>query len=141
MAINSVALVGRVTKDIELRQTGSGNSFVTFTLAVSRNGSRDSQPNADFIQCQAWNRTAELIDQYVHKGSLIGVEGKIQTRNYEDKTGRRVYITEVIANSVSFMDTKDSRQEPAQSAYQTYKNYSHDDEYTTADISNDDLPF
>ena len=84
--INRVILVGRLTRDPELRSTQSGRSVVSFTLTVDRRKSRDADPNmptADFISCVAWSQTAELLSQYTHKGSQIGVEGRIQTRNYE----------------------------------------------------------
>ena len=83
--INRIILVGRLTRDPELRSTQSGKSVVSFTLAVDRRKSRDADPNmptADFISCVAWNQTAELMSRYTHKGSQIGVEGRIQTRNY-----------------------------------------------------------
>ncbi len=83
--INRVVLVGRLTKDPELRRTQSGTSVVSYTIAVNRRSAQPGQPDADFINCVAWNKTAELMAQYLHKGSLIGVEGRIQTRNYENQ--------------------------------------------------------
>lgn len=98
--INRVVLVGRITKDPELRKTQSGLSTVSFTLAVNRRVSKDQQQQADFINCVAWRQTADYMANYVKKGALLGVEGRIQTRNYDDKSGKRVYVTEVVCDSV-----------------------------------------
>lgn len=108
--INRVILVGRITKDIELRKTPNGASVVSFTVACNRRSKAEGQPDADFINCVAWNRQADLMAQYLHKGSLIGVEGRIQTRNYEDRDGKRVYVTEVVAESVQFLEPKNAGQ-------------------------------
>ena len=97
--INTVVLTGRLTKDIELRITTSGKMCTSFTLAVNRN-----REETDFINCVAWNQEAESLEKYTKKGSLIGIEGRIQTRSYDDKNGKKVYITEVLVNSISFLD-------------------------------------
>ena len=107
--INNVVLVGRLTKDPDLRYTSNGTAVATFTVAVDRNftnaqGSRD----ADFINCVIWRKQAETFANYTHKGSLIGIEGRIQTRNYEGSDGKRVYVTEVSVNSFSFLESKGS---------------------------------
>lgn len=107
--INRVILVGRLTKEPELRRTQSGAGVVSFSLAVNRRVQTPGQPEADFINCVAWNKTAELMAQYLHKGSLIGLEGRIQTRNYENQQGQRVYVTEVVADSVQFLEPKNAR--------------------------------
>ena len=104
--INRVVLVGRLTRDPELRKTASGASVVSFTVACDRRFKSQGQPDADFISCVAWNKVADLMAQYLHKGSLVGVEGRIQTRNYDDANGRRVYVTEVVADSVQFLEPK-----------------------------------
>lgn len=109
--MNSVCLVGRLTRDPELRYTTSGMAVVRFTLAVDRRMSKEkrmeaeakNQPTADFISCTAWNKTAELIANYMQKGSRIGVEGRIQTGSYE-KDGQRVYTTDVVVNQMEFLD-------------------------------------
>ena len=151
--INRVILVGRLTRDPELRSTQSGRSVVSFTLAVDRRKSRDADPNlptADFISCVAWSQTAELLSQYTHKGSQIGVEGRIQTRNYEDPNvpGKRVYVTEVVCDSVTFLDTRNSGNNmqntgAGNSGY--YPDPVYEDEKAetmpSLDISSDDLPF
>ena len=107
--INRVVLVGRLTKDPELRKTQSGTSVVSFSLAVNRRVQTPGQPDADFINCVAWNRLADLMCQYLHRGSLIGVEGRIQTRNYENNQGQRVYVTEVVADNVQFLEPKNTQ--------------------------------
>ena len=107
--INNVTLVGRLTKDIELRYTQSGKANASFNLAVNRRFKQEGQPDADFISCVAWNGAADALSKYTSKGSLIGVTGRIQTRNYESN-GKKVYVTEVIVNEVTFLEPK--KQEP-----------------------------
>ena len=105
--INNVVLVGRVTRDLELFKTQSGTSYCRFTVACNRRTrSQNGQQEADFISCVAWQRTAEIMCQYLRKGALIGVEGRIQTSSYDNNQGQRVYRTEVVANSVQFLETK-----------------------------------
>ncbi|WP_297567068.1 single-stranded DNA-binding protein [uncultured Faecalibaculum sp.] len=106
--VNSVVLIGRLTKDPELRTTGSGTPVVSFTLAVNRRFKSQGQPDADFINCVAWNKTAETMARYLHKGSLIAITGRIQTRNYENQQGQRVYVTEVVADSFDFLESKNA---------------------------------
>lgn len=108
--INNVTLVGRLTKDIELRYTANGTAVGSFGIAVDRpftnqQGERDT----DFINCVVWRKTAENMAQYTRKGSLVGITGRIQTRNYE-KDGQKVYVTEVVAENVRFLDTKSNAQ-------------------------------
>lgn len=100
--MNNVSLIGRLTKDPELRYTPNNIAVANFTLAVDRFGSKEKE--ADFINCVAWQKCAEFISQYFTKGIRIGVTGRIQTRNYENKTGTRVYVTEVVAEKVYFAD-------------------------------------
>lgn len=106
--INSVALTGRLTKDVDLRTAQNGISVASFTLAVNRQYSKDKE--ADFINCVAFKKTAEVLQQFAGKGRLIGVTGSIQTRHYTGKDGKEVYVTEVLANSVSFLDSRNSSQ-------------------------------
>lgn len=106
--INSVALTGRLTKDIDLRTTQSGISVASFTLAVNRQYSKDKE--ADFINCVAFKKTAEVLQQFAGKGRLIGVTGSIQTRHYTGKDGKEVYVTEVLANNISFLDSRNGSQ-------------------------------
>lgn len=104
-------LIGRLTKELELKKTPSGSSVVNFTIAVDRFGKKQpEQPDADFISCVAWNQTAELMQKYVGKGSLVHIEGRLQTRNYTSPEGHRVYITEVITERVQFLDSRSSKQ-------------------------------
>ena len=132
--MNAVVLVGRTTKDIELRRTGSGTAVASFTLAVNRDFKTQDGQEADFIQCVAWKKTAELLEQYVHKGDRIAVSGSIRTRNYTGNDGRKVYITEVLANNVEFLETKKSSEQS------NYNNNSYG--HTDLDNFNDtELPF
>lgn len=111
---NIAVLIGRPTKDIELRTTQSGISVASFTLAVDRDHSKQKD-EADFIPCVAWNRTAEILSQYAGKGRLICVEGRIQTRNYDNKEGQRVYVTEVVAENVKLLPSGQKAQNGSQS--------------------------
>lgn len=105
--MNKVILIGRLTKDPELRQTTSGVSTTSFTLAVNRNfTNKDGEREADFIQCVAWRRQAENIAKYLTKGSQVAVDGRIQVRTYDDKDGKRNWVTEVICDNVQFLDSK-----------------------------------
>lgn len=104
--MNAVNLVGRMTRDPELRQTNSGTAVVNFNLAVNRMFKSSDGQDADFINILAFGKTAENTAQYCSKGSLIGVSGRIQTRNYTNSQGNKVYVTEVVANEVQFLDTK-----------------------------------
>lgn len=103
--LNRVALVGRLTRDPELRRTSSGKAVTSFDLAVERNFKSDDQ-EADFINCVCWGKIAENTERYCSKGSMVSVDGRIQTRNYENNQGQNVYVTEVIADSVQFINTK-----------------------------------
>ncbi|WP_140411822.1 single-stranded DNA-binding protein, partial [Escherichia coli] len=98
--INNVVLVGRMTKDAELRYTPSQVAVATFTLAVNRTfKSQNGEREADFINCVIWRQPAENLANWAKKGALIGVTGRIQTRNYENQQGQRVYVTEVVADN------------------------------------------
>lgn len=135
--MNRVVLIGRLTRNPEIRKTTSGTSVCNLTLAVNRRNSQPGQPDADFIGCIAWNKTADLIYQYLHKGSLIGVEGRIQTRSYDDRKGNKVYVTEVVADSVQFLESKKSEENNASEI----GNNEHFDSNDTLDLDSDDLPF
>lgn len=151
--INKVILVGRLTKDLELRKTASNNSVVSFTVACNRRfgGTQSNQPSADFINCVAWNQTADFLAKYASKGSLVGVEGRITTRNYEGQNGR-VYVTEVTCENVQLLGSRsESRSESTQvnqtftpAAESSFNNDSFEDDFANTpslDISSDDLPF
>lgn len=103
--INRVVLVGRLTKDPMLRKTQNGTSVASFTLACNRRVAADQQPQADFINCVVWNKQADNLAHYQRKGSLVGVEGRIQTRSY-DENGRRVFVTEVFCESIQYLERK-----------------------------------
>jgi single-strand DNA-binding protein len=167
--INRVVLVGRLTKDPELKYTPSGTAVANFTLAVNRPfSSQDGNREADFLNCVIWRKQAENVANFLRKGSLAGVEGRVQTRNYENQEGRRVYVTEIVAESVQFLEPKNSGQQqssgspysggdndynqnrrPANNNNNNNNNYNNNrpDEDPFAggsqpiDISDDDLPF
>src|SRR5699024_1415897 len=104
---NNVTLIGRLTKAIDIKATNSGTTVGNFTLAVNRTFGKKEQ-EADFITCVAFNKTAEIVSQYTDKGSQIAVVGRIQTRNYENKEGVRIYVTEVVDHQVQLLDSKGS---------------------------------
>lgn len=157
--INRVILTGRLTKDPELRKTQTGKSVANFTVAVDRMRRKDQEvADTDFISCQAWNKTAEYIGNYAKKGTLIGVDGRIQTRNYDNASGQKVYVTEVVCDSVQLLESKSaSENRSASMGYQPQNagyaqanpfgdaaaNDGFDDFSAgpTLDISSDDLPF
>lgn len=107
--MNSVALIGRLVKNVEIRKTMNGTSICNFTLAVNRKAKQQGHPEADFIGCIAFNKTADLMYQYLHKGSLIGVEGRIQISAYDNKKGQTVYKTHVVVDSVKFLEPELSK--------------------------------
>lgn len=150
--INNVVLVGRLTKDIELRKTQSGLSVASFTIACDRRLSQEQKNNneqsADFISCVAWRGSADFLGNYAHKGDTVGVEGRIQTRNY-DRDGQKVYVTEIVANSVSILHSTQPRQAQAQTQPQqqtqnaaaTQVNDPMEDYLNGYEINSEELPF
>ena len=105
--INNVVLIGRLVRDVDLKFTNSGKAATNFTLAVNRDFKNEQGENeADFISCAAFGKQAENMARFLGKGSLIGVEGRISTRSYQAKDGKTVYITEVITNKVTFIESK-----------------------------------
>ncbi|WP_433912320.1 single-stranded DNA-binding protein [Staphylococcus sp. LKG3-3] len=121
--INRVVLVGRLTKDPEYRQTPNGVSVTTFTLAINRTFTNaQGEREADFFNCVTFRKQAENVNNYLSKGSLAGVEGRMQSRSYENNEGRRIFITEVMADSVQFLDTKNSQSNNQQSYSQNANN-------------------
>ncbi|HDA7553621.1 single-stranded DNA-binding protein [Staphylococcus aureus] len=110
--LNRTVLVGRLTKDPELRSTPNGVNVGTFTLAVNRTFTNaQGEREADFINVVVFKKQAENVEKYLSKGSLAGVDGRLQTRNYENKDGKRVYVTEVVADSVQFLEPKNNNQQ------------------------------
>lgn len=149
--MNNVNLIGRLTKAPELKQTASNTSVLTGTLAVNRTfKNQNGEREADFINIVAWRQTAEIIAQYCGKGSQIGVTGRIQTRNYENQQGQRVYVTEVVAEHVDLLDSKSDSQsnfqnsqgQNANNSYQNQNNgFNSNFNAQSMDISDSDLPF
>ncbi|GAE32420.1 single-stranded DNA-binding protein [Halalkalibacter hemicellulosilyticus] len=133
--LNRVVLVGRLTRDPELRYTPNGVAVANFTLAVNRTfTNQQGERDADFINCVVWQKIAENVANYLKKGSLAGVDGRIQTRSYDNNEGRKVFVTEVVAESVQFLETR--RSEGGQAPADSFANESQ-----PIDISDDDLPF
>ncbi|MHC5253201.1 single-stranded DNA-binding protein [Listeria kieliensis] len=154
--INRVVLVGRLTANPELRYTPAGVAVTTFTLAVNRNFKNgQGEQEADFINIVVWRKPAENVANFLRKGSLAGVDGRIQTRNYEGQDGKRVYVTEVVAESVQFLEPKNgatssnntnggNQSYSQRNTPQAAHNASNDpfaSDGKPIDISDDDLPF
>lgn len=161
--INRVVLIGRLTKDPELKYTQTGMAVCRFTLAVNRAfKSADGEQQADFINCVTWRKQAENVANYLKKGSLAGVDGRIQTGSFEGQDGKRVYTTEVVADGTQFLEPKSNRSESPNSsqntsqAAQTYSQTNTQSNYqqrqggdggqaqgynAPPDITDDDLPF
>ena len=119
-SINSVVLAGRITKEPELRKTQSGKSVCSFVIACDRPKTKDGESAADFISCVAWNQSADYLCAYAHTGDLIGIQGSIQTRSYDDQSGQRRYVTEVLANRLTILSSV-SRQSNQQNQSQEKK--------------------
>ena len=146
--MNIVSLVGRLTKDLELRYTPSGVATVRFTIAVNRTFTgQNGEKEVDFINCVAWRKQAENLANFQKKGNLIGIIGRIQTGSYEGQDGKRVYTTDVIADSIQFLDKKEQGQQQQQ--YSPPQQYNNHQQYTPQQqqnnnnftVSEDSLPF
>ena len=139
--LNRVILIGRLTRDPELRYTPTGVATTTFTLAVDRPFTNQSgEREADFLPVVTWRQLAETCANYLRKGRLTAVEGRIQVRSYENNEGKRVYVTEVIADNVRFLES--NRDNNGQSSSRQNDNQDpFNDEGKPIDLSNDDLPF
>ncbi len=144
--INRVILVGRLTRDPELRRTTSGMSVASFTVAVDNRVKSGAEKSASFIPCTVWNQAAENVSKFTRKGSLVGIDGRLNQRSYDSKEGKRVTVLEVICDSVQFLEPKSGAPEatstdatpdfqPDEPARETSKNLS------SIDIVDDDLPF
>ena len=152
--MNKVVLIGRLTKDPELRYTPSNVPTTTFSLAVNRNfTNQNGVREADFINIVVWRKQAETAKKYLSKGSLIAIEGRIQTRNYDGADGKKVYVTEVVADNFEFLESKGQRANNNIETYQT-ETYENEDMPTTnvsdepyidfgdtIEISDDDIAF
>jgi single-strand DNA-binding protein len=154
--LNRTILIGRLTRDPELRYTPNGVAVTTFTLAVDRPFSnQQGDREADFINIVTWRQLAETCANYLRKGRLTAVEGRIQVRNYENNEGRKVYVTEVVADNVRFLESSNSGSggaggsNPQRTDYERSstgnKSTRYDDPFADdgkpIDISDDDLPF
>ena len=142
--MNKVVLIGRLTKDPELRYTNNNIPSASFSVAVNRpfenqNGVRE----ADFINIVVWRKQAENVKKYVFKGSLVAIDGRIQTRNYEDKDGKKVYVTEVVADSVQFLESKQQKDSSYKEDVQTTSvdNDPYVDFGQNIELSDDDIAF
>ena len=152
--MNKVVLIGRLTKDPELRYTHSNVPTTTFSLAVNRNfTNQNGVREADFINIVVWRKQAETAKKYLSKGSLIAIEGRIQTRNYDGADGKKVYVTEVVADNFEFLESKGQRANNNIETYQT-ETYENEDMPTTnvsdepyidfgdtIELSDDDIAF
>lgn len=166
--MNQVNLIGRITREPEIRMTSNGKAYCHFTLAVRKEYEvQDGQPDADFINCSAWGKTADCIGKYIHKGEQMGVTGSIRQRTFENTEGRTVYITEVLVNRIDFIGSKKDAQatnaaqwtdyqtnakspafarksgSPSELSEMDRKNSDSSKKFTTDDLDfdTDDLPF
>lgn len=153
--LNSVCLVGRLTRDPELKYTGSNIAVASFSLAVNRNfKDANGERETDFINCVIWRQQAENLANWAKKGALIGITGRIQTRSYENQQGQRVYVTEVVAENFQMLESRSAREgENANGEYnkqakqpqqqQQIPNFGRNNppQSSYMDISDDSLPF
>lgn len=147
--INRTVLVGRLTRDPELRYTQSGIAVANFTLACDRPFTgQDGKKEVDFIQCVVWRKQAENVAQYLKKGSLAGVEGRLQVDSYDDNDGKRQYRTTVVADSVKFLSTQKSDDAPPSKPQNDWQQRQQQNNQadpfsggSSVDINDDDLPF
>ena len=153
--INRVVLVGRMTRDPELRRTGSGKAGTSFSLALDRGFTTQDGQSADFIPVVVWNKAAESVAQYCQKGSLVGVDGSLRSRSYDNNQGQRVFVVEVLADRVRFLESKNARLGSAPSQPQMQPGQQDnfydmksvdlendfDESVNTFDIMEDDLQF
>lgn len=140
--MNSVCLVGRMAGDAELRYTPSNQAVATFRLAVNRNfKSQNGEREADFINCVIWRQQAENLANWAKKGALIGITGRIQTRNYENQQGQRVYVTEVVTENFQLLESQKERGN--QQSVDSQPDFGRHEPMNAnpMDISDDDLPF
>lgn len=137
--INNVVLIGRLTRDVELRYTPSNIAVATFNLAVNRNfKNQDGEREADFINCVMWQKSAENLANWTRKGMLIGITGRIQTRSYENQQGKRVYVTEVVADNFQLLESRNKSANHSSMDEQMPPAFENSQ---PMDISDDDLPF
>ena len=149
--INRVVLVGRLTRDPELRKPSNDFSVTNFTVACDNRFAKQEDNKTSFINCVTFNKTAEFLSNYAKKGSLVGVEGRIQSRSYDDRDGKRVFVTEVVCDNVQLLETKAQSEQretsqgyhndpyAKQGAYEPQPKQS--DDFGGYNINDDDLPF
>lgn len=147
--LNKVILMGRITHDLEVKQTPSGVAVLSFTVAVQRNYAKQGEERqTDFINCVAWRQQAEFIGKYFRKGRMIAIEGNLRTRTFDDKNGTKHYVTEVFVDNVSFTGEKaDDLQQNNQSSQQNNSSVPANEDLSTGDmadfdvLSDDGVPF
>lgn len=146
--INSVNLTGRLTRDPELRKTQSDIAITNITLAVNRSFTdSNGEKQADFINCVLFRKTAEIAQQYLRKGNLVGVTGRLQSRSYDNKDGQRVFVTEVVVENLAFLESKqqsqDSYQQSQQYSQPQVRNGQQENPFASesVEITDADLPF
>ena len=144
--MNKVCLTGRITKNIELKYNQNNVAITSFTLAVTRKfKNKNGEYESDFINCIAYKSTAELLNKYVKKGDLLGIEGRIQTRNYEDKDGKRVYVTEVIVDNIDFLQSRKDESKQETTKTENTKQKLSDDVFSefgsSIEITDNDIAF
>lgn len=142
--INNVTLVGRMTRDAELRYTPQNQAVATFSLAVNRDfKNQNGEYEADFINCVIWRQQAENLANLAKKGALIGIVGRIQTRNYENQQGQRVYVTEVVAEKFKLLEFNKQNDQNQTQSHSQQPNFGRNEamQSNPMDISDDDLPF
>ncbi|EZR39215.1 TPA: single-stranded DNA-binding protein [Staphylococcus aureus] len=140
--LNRAVLVGRLTKDPELRSAPNGVNVGTFTLAVNRTFTNaQGEREADFINVVVFKKQAENVKNYLSKGSLAGVDGRLQTRSYENKVGQRVFVTEVVADSVQFLEPKNNNQQPNNNYHQQGQTQTGNNPFDNTEEDFSDLPF
>ena len=143
--LNLTILEGRLTRDPELRKTQSGIAVATFTVACDRPRKKDAEQHADFINVVAWRQSAEFLSNYFHKGDAVQVQGRIQTRTYDDKNGNKVFVTEVVAYNINFpLTSKGGNNSSTNKATAQNSAPAVEDPFVdtnSVEISDDDLPF
>nr|DAY37077.1 MAG TPA: Single strand binding protein [Caudoviricetes sp.] len=157
--INNVVVVGRLTRAVDLRYTSNGTAYASFTLATDRDfKNQNGERETDFINCVMWRKPAENFAKFTHKGSQVGIEGRIQTRNYENQQGQKVYVTEVLAENFSLLEPRNatSQLEGNRDGFEgntfngnknanTVGNFANNDPFTangeTFNVTDEDLPF
>lgn len=140
--LNQTILIGRLTRDPELRKTQTNQSVTNINVACDTGF--DDKKQTDYINCVVWNKQADFVSQYLKKGSLVAIQGKIQSRSWEDATGKKQYVQEVLVRSVMSLESKSRRNNDQQSSKEIYNELDIDnmnDDSSALDISSDELPF